>query len=107
MDLKIIEQSDSLTHVALIGSLDIEGTQQVELKFNAATAAQKQATIVDISGLEFIASMGMGMLLSSAQALKREGCIEEIGHALACYRSWLERQCLSQGRPAGVHEQRK
>jgi anti-anti-sigma factor len=70
MELITIESSDRLSFVALVGRLDLAGVQAVELKFNAQVASRKVASIVDLSGVTFIASLGMRMLLSAAKTLK-------------------------------------
>lgn len=59
--------------VALEGKLDIAGTQRVELEFSARTSARKVHAIVDLSRVDFVASYGMRMLVSSAQALRGHG----------------------------------
>ena len=73
MELEIRERSDDLTEVALVGKLDIQGLHAVDLEFHGATAAAKKDTLVDLSGLDFVASLGLGMLISCAQSLQREG----------------------------------
>ena len=72
-DLTVIEHSDGLTHVALAGRLDVAGVDRAELKFTSHTAARKKPTIVDISQVDFIASLGIGMLISAARALASHG----------------------------------
>src|SRR5690606_21490494 len=73
MELEIIERADDVTLVALVGKLDVNGLRRVDVKFQAVTAAQGRPALVDISRLEYIASLGIGMLISSAQALQRKG----------------------------------
>ena len=73
MLLQTIERSDGITQVELIGRLDVSGLHEVDIKFHGATAARPHPAIVDLSGLEFIASLGMGMLISCAQSLRRKG----------------------------------
>ncbi|MCG8584737.1 MAG: STAS domain-containing protein [Pirellulales bacterium] len=43
------------------------------MKAREATSGQEKSSIVDMSKVEFIASLGMGMLLGCAQSLKRNG----------------------------------
>lgn len=71
MLLDVIETSDTLTHLALNGRLDTEGAGRIESQFSALTVAHQKNTIVDISGVAFIASMGIRVLISTAKALKR------------------------------------
>ena len=73
MLLEAIERTDGITQVALVGRLDVTGLHEVDIKFHAATAARSRPAIVDLSGLEYIASLGMGMLISCAQSLRRKG----------------------------------
>jgi anti-anti-sigma factor len=73
MELQLVEASDSLTRVSLIGMLDLVGVGKVETKLLAATVARGAPTIVDVSEMTFIASLGMGLLLSCLKGLKRKG----------------------------------
>lgn len=72
MELKVIDQGTTITHVALLGRLDTAGVDQIEARFNAALN-QRRHTIVDLSGVEFLSSMGVRMLLSAAKMLNRSG----------------------------------
>jgi anti-anti-sigma factor len=73
MQLTVIREDDSITHVSILGRLDIEGVNAIADKFAFATAARRRATLVDVSQVTFIASLGMGMLVSVAKALQRNG----------------------------------
>jgi anti-anti-sigma factor len=73
MDLRIIPREDNLTQVALLGRLDITGVHAVDTHFHAATVAQGRSAIVDLSGLEFIASLGIGVLFACARSLHSRG----------------------------------
>jgi anti-anti-sigma factor len=73
MDLHVLGTADGVTRVALIGRLDAEGVDRVELRFSAAIASVRQPAVVDVSGLTFIASLGLGMLLRVAKVLDRCG----------------------------------
>ena len=73
MDMQVLEASDALSRVALAGMLDLTGVGEVETKFLAATVARGKPTIVDLAGLSFISSLGMGMLLTAVKGLKRKG----------------------------------
>ena len=73
MQISEIRPGTSITHIALVGKLDAEGMQQVDIKFHGFTAARKKPAIVDLSQVEFIASLGIGMLISCAKALQLHG----------------------------------
>jgi anti-anti-sigma factor len=73
MELTVIRTDDELTHLSLVGRLDLPGVQAVELKFLAYTASRKKPSVVDMAGVTFVSSMGMRMLLSAAKNLKPAG----------------------------------
>jgi anti-anti-sigma factor len=73
MQLETTPRTDGISQVALIGRLDINGLHEVDIKFHGQTAARAQPAIVDLNKLEYIASLGMGMLISCAQSLRRKG----------------------------------
>ena len=72
MELKVIATDDAYTHLALIGKLDILGVGEIEHKFIGYTAARKRSTVVDLSGVTFMGSMGLRIFLSAAKALSLE-----------------------------------
>ncbi len=71
--MDIVERSEHLTHVALTGRLDTAGVDRLEALFNAAVVTRRRNTIVDIRGVDFLASMGLRMLLTAAKILDRSG----------------------------------
>lgn len=72
MEIKESKYNEKCTIVSLTGSLDLNGVQEIEMDFARITSANNNI-IVDLSGLEFIASLGMRMLLSSAKKLNAGG----------------------------------
>jgi anti-sigma B factor antagonist len=75
MQLTVIREDDSITHVALLGDLNIEGVNRIQDRFVFTTTSRRKATLVDVSQVTFIASLGMGMLVSAAKALHRNGAV--------------------------------
>jgi len=61
--------SDSLTKITLAGRLDTPGVDKVETRFLAAVVPPARHVIVDLSGVDFVASMGIRMLVSVARSL--------------------------------------
>jgi anti-sigma B factor antagonist len=72
MELKVVEAGE-VTHVALAGRLDVAGVSAVEVKFLAHTATRRKPAIVDLSGVTFLGSLGIGMLVGSAKSLALHG----------------------------------
>ncbi len=68
MEMNVRELEGGVTLVALHGRLDLQGVNAIERNFNA-TAGARNALIVDLSGVTYIASMGMRMFLLVGKAM--------------------------------------
>lgn len=73
MDMQVSEIGGNVTCVRLTGRLDALGADQIGTRFTAAVAAMGRDAIVDLSGVPFLASMGMRLLISVARALHAKG----------------------------------
>jgi anti-anti-sigma factor len=71
MQIQEVHLDDNITHLALIGKLDVAGLHAIDVKFHGYTASRRRPTLVDLSQVEFINSLGMGMFVSCAQSLRR------------------------------------
>ncbi len=72
MKMDVIEQQDGITMLRLSGKLDIEGTLAVDPQF-AELSKSKDKVIVDLEHVDFLASLGMRTLVSSAKSLMEKG----------------------------------
>lgn len=70
MQMSVNEAGDEAIEVALTGRLDAAGVDSVETRFNAGAIASGRHTLVDISAVDFVSSMGVRMLLTAAKALR-------------------------------------
>ncbi len=68
-----VETRDNVTHAAMTGRLDMAGAEAVDQEFTAQVVEPGLPAVVDLSGLEFLSSMGIALLLRSARALNRKG----------------------------------
>jgi anti-sigma B factor antagonist len=59
--------------VSITGETDLMGLEGMELKFIAHTVSRRKPTLIYLSGVGFIASLGLRPLLSTAKGLKRHG----------------------------------
>src|SRR5215831_12006214 len=73
IQLNEVQLDDRLTHLAIVGRMDVVGLHAIDMKFHGYTAARRRPVLVDLSGLEFISSLGMGMFVSCARSLQRFG----------------------------------
>lgn len=69
MEITVTELPGPTTAVRLAGRPDAGGAERIGLHFTAAVATQARHAVVDLSGVEFIASMGIRLLISTARAL--------------------------------------
>ena len=63
---------NGLLIVALKGRMNLQDLQQIETKFKALIKDHR-AVIVDLSGLQFLFSMGLRTLILAAQMLQQKG----------------------------------
>ena len=73
VELQTEQMNDGTMMINLLGRLDIVGTNAIDLRFTSLTATNKAKVIVDLSGVDFLASMGVRLLLSNAKALGSRG----------------------------------
>lgn len=74
-EIVIIEANDAFTHVALRGRLDTTGVADVEPELTKQTVARRLPAIVDISAVDVLASIGVGMLVKNARSMHSHGLI--------------------------------
>lgn len=67
------EVDDELRVIRILGRLDIQGVNAIDAKLTFLSASQKHKIVVDLSGLEFIASIGIRSLVSNAKAQQQRG----------------------------------
>lgn len=72
MEMTVSELDDGVSRVALDGRLDVTGADRIGLPFTALSATGGDS-IVDLSGVTFLASMGIRLLISTARALDMKG----------------------------------
>jgi len=73
MQLEISTLEHGVVCVKLNGRLDIDSTLKLEDPFAFQIATQKQPVVVDLSRVEFIASLGMRLFVKNAKALGARG----------------------------------
>lgn len=72
MQLQIEDIGGGVTKASLNGRLDIAGAQQIDLAFNVMVGS-KRAIVVDLSKVDFIASMGLRTLIMGAKTVASKG----------------------------------
>ena len=70
MKIEITEVGDDLRKVTLMGRLDTPGVLGIEPRFVTGIVPGGKCAIVDLSQVDFIASMGIRMFISVARNMK-------------------------------------
>jgi anti-sigma B factor antagonist len=70
MDMHVSELPGQAVGVELVGRLDTMGVNDMETRFNAAVIAGGKNALVDLSGLDFVSSMGVRLLITAAKSMK-------------------------------------
>lgn len=73
MNLHVDEIDPQTRCVRLTGRLDMQGSGEIDLRFTALTTTDDKRIIVDLAGVDFIASIGMRLLLACAKAKSQRG----------------------------------
>jgi anti-sigma B factor antagonist len=71
MDMTV-EEVGGVTRIALVGMLDAKGASAVEVRFAAVTASHPKVA-VDLTGVEYLASIGIRMLVMAGKAAAGRG----------------------------------
>ena len=73
MELKFNELQNGIRQIKLIGRLDIIGTGEIETKFTGYCAGGKVRVVVDLSEVDFLASIGIRLLTLTAKSVASRG----------------------------------
>lgn len=70
MELVVNPLDDQRVEVGLVGRLDTAGVDVAEMRFNAATVGSDRHSLVDLSEVTFVSSMGIRMLITAAKTAR-------------------------------------
>ena len=73
MQIVFSDVEESLKKVVLAGRLDAVGVETIEAQFAGGVVAGGRDTLVDLTEVEFLASLGVRMFISTARALSAKG----------------------------------
>ena len=73
MELRYSELENDIRLIRLIGKLDIVGVGEIETKFAGYCAGEKVRAVVDLSEVDFLASIGIRLLTLNAKSVAGRG----------------------------------
>jgi anti-anti-sigma factor len=69
MELQYSELENNIRLIKLIGRLDILGVGEIETKFTGYCSGASPRVMVDLSGVEYLASIGIRLLTINAKSI--------------------------------------
>ena len=72
MKIDVVDEPNGITKLVLTGSMDIKGALEVDPQFSEISKT-KNKVIVDLKDVDFLASLGMRTLVSSAKSIMDTG----------------------------------
>jgi len=73
MSISYNDVGESLRRITISGRLDMPGTDAVASKLAELVTAPKKGVVVDLSALQFLASIGIRALITSAKTVQQRG----------------------------------
>jgi anti-anti-sigma factor len=73
MEIQYSELQNGIRLIKLIGKLDIMGVGEIETKFSGYCAGEGPRVVVDLSDVEFLASIGIRLLNLNAKSVVSRG----------------------------------
>jgi len=73
MKLDYTELKDGIRLIKLDGRLDLNGTYSIEVQFVNYCAGDKARILVDLSGVNYVSSVGIPMLVNTAKSVVSRG----------------------------------
>lgn len=99
LDMVIDPLAGGVTCIRLVGRLDATGADSIGVRFAAASAAAPCRVVVDLSGVGFIASLGLRLLISSARNAKSKHGVMVLFGAAPMVQEVLEQMAIDQIMP--------
>jgi anti-anti-sigma factor len=90
MELDDSTLENGIKLIRLAGRLDMSSVLLIDDKFTAMTGAPSRRVLVDLAGVDFIASIGIRLLISNAKAIANRGGRMVLSGAQAPVRKTLE-----------------
>jgi anti-sigma B factor antagonist len=73
MEIQYTELDNGIRLITLIGTLDMQGTFSVEIQFARYCEGDNVRVLVDLSGVTYLSSIGIPMLINTARSVSSQG----------------------------------
>ena len=72
MPVEVVELDSGVTRVVLTGRIDIAGAQAIDMPMSVV-GGSRRAVVIDLAGVEFMASMGLRSVVMCARSVQSKG----------------------------------
>lgn len=73
MSLNFQDSGEDLRRITISGLLDMEGTESLSTQLMELVEAPRKGVVIYLTGVRFLASVGIRMLVASAKAVQQRG----------------------------------
>lgn len=71
MDITLVDAGADFTHIALSGRVSLDEIGDLDHEFTRQTVVRRKPVLVDLSNVDFMASIGLRILITAAKALSK------------------------------------
>lgn len=83
IEVEINSLNEGIKHIRLLGRLDMKNVLLIDSRFTAAVLTGETRVLVDLAGVDFLASLGIRLLVANAKALSERGGLMVLAQAHA------------------------
>ena len=73
MSISYVDVGNDLRRIVISGRLDSPGTNSIASQLVDLVSAPKKAVVIDLTGVKFLASIGIGAVIKSAKTVQGRG----------------------------------
>lgn len=73
MELTVTPLENGITAIQLVGRMDMKNTLLIDSQITALVARENARVVIEMSGVDFVASVGLRLLISCAKTNARQG----------------------------------
>ena len=73
MSISYDDVGDDLRRIVITGQLDAPGVDSIATRLTELAQSSRKGLVVDLTGLRFLASIGISTLITSAKAVQQRG----------------------------------
>lgn len=73
MEIEVSMMEDDIKKIRLVGRLDMKSALLIDSPFSAAVTSEATRVLVDIAGVDFMASIGIRLLVMGAKSVSGRG----------------------------------